>query len=63
MKVVANSPVYYRPLARYNGHRSFMFVCNYLFRDAQPKNSEGISEQIFEKGKRIEHEFSDVITG
>ena len=40
------------------------FEWHYSFdRAAQPKNSEDISKQIFEKGRRIEQEFAEFFTG
>lgn len=37
-----------------------MFCCN---RESQPKTSEDMAQQIFEKGRRIEQEFAEYFTG
>ena len=38
-------------------------ICYYLSRAAQPKNSEELCRQIYDKGRRIEQEFAEYFTG
>lgn len=40
-----------------------VLCCCCFSRSAQPKTSEDIARQIFDKGRRIEQEFAEYFTG